>query len=100
MNRSPRRAMWLIALVLAIAGMIATPREGAAFVMRWEELGPETTGDPETPGGPLSRKLPSDFVAVTFSSPLGGLLRVPLPAWLIPRDHPVSTSHAFEERSR
>ena len=82
MNRSPRRAMWLIALVLAIAGMIATPREGAAFVMRWEELGPETTGEPDTPGeGRMQRAPATEFRLVIASSPVSPLFTVSLPRW-------------------
>ena len=53
MKKHPRRAIWLIALVLTIAGLIATPREGAAWRMRWEDGGPNTTGDPDIPDSPL-----------------------------------------------
>ena len=77
MKNSPRRAIWLIALCLAIAGLIATPREGAAFKIAWLDKGPWNpweTGDPNTPDGGRAREVtPGLWSLIPVQTPFGFL---------------------------
>ena len=80
MKKHPRGAILSLALVLTLAGLITMPREGAAYRMRWEDPGPWTTGDPNTPDGGRAREVqPGDWALVPVQTQFGflGLIAVP-----------------------
>ena len=82
--KHPRGAILSLALVLTIAGLITTPREGAAFRMRWEDPGPWTTGEPDIPPGGSVEKVPAgERVLVPVLGVAGGYFAIAVPVRLM-----------------
>ena len=50
MKNGARGAVWVAALMLVMAGLVAMPREGAAFTIKWQD-GPWEVGEPDIPDG-------------------------------------------------
>ncbi len=88
MKRCPRRMASLAALLLLLAaGLIASPREGAAIVIGLRDGGQWGYGEPDTPngGGRVQRAPAGDWMVMPVVTPFGLYSAVGLPMRLVDR---------------
>ena len=70
--KSHRRAGWLVGLLVGVS-LMAVPRQGAAYMIKWPEPGPPQMGDPDTPPSSPKNVLQLEAWQLVIAQPQFGL---------------------------